>query len=79
MRKNAADCGVAFTGLFLQADLGVRVARVAVRAHDASDADANIARAQQDYDVGPLAGWHPIDASGTPAETRANAVAELED
>ncbi len=73
IRKIAADCGAAFTGLFLQADLGVRVARVTARAHDASDADAKVARLQQDYDVGPLAGWHAIDASGTPAHTLARA------
>jgi len=77
IRKVAADCGVPFTGLFLQADLGVRIARVEARAHDASDADAGVARQQQDYDIGPLAGWHLVDASGTPAETRARAEAKL--
>lgn len=79
IRKVAADCGVAFIGLFLQADLGVRIARVETRAHDASDADAKVARAQQDYDVGPLAGWRAIDACGTPAETRVRARAEVKD
>ena len=72
----AAKRGIAFTGLFLTADLDTRIARVTGRAHDASDADAKIARMQEDYDVGPLDGWHSIDASGTPAETLARAKAE---
>jgi predicted kinase len=79
INKVAAESGIAFSGLFLQADLGVRVARVEARAHDASDADAGVARTQQDYDIGPLAGWHLVDASSTPAETRANALAELKE
>ena len=36
--------------------------------NDASDADAEIARKQEDYDLGALA-WTTVDASGTPADT----------
>jgi len=54
---------VRFRGLFLAADLDVRVARVLARAHDASDADARIAREQESYDSGPIE-WAKIDASG---------------
>lgn len=75
----AAKHKVAFTGLFLTADLDTRVARVTGRTRDASDANAEIARLQQDYDIGPLGGWHEIDASGTPAETLTRAKAELGD
>ncbi len=60
--------GTPFHGLFLTADLGVRVARVGGRTGDASDADAAIARAQEQYDLGAL-DWHEVDASGTPEET----------
>jgi aminoglycoside phosphotransferase family enzyme/predicted kinase len=58
----------AFRGLFLTADLGLRVKRVGGRRGDASDADADIARAQEHYDLGTL-DWTTVDASGTPAET----------
>ncbi|MDI1346733.1 MAG: AAA family ATPase [Pseudolabrys sp.] len=60
--------GTRFHGLFLTADLSVRVARVGTRTGDASDADASIARAQEQYDLGTLE-WQQIDASGTPEET----------
>jgi aminoglycoside phosphotransferase family enzyme/predicted kinase len=75
----AATAGVAFTGLFLTADLDTRIARVGSRTHDASDANAQVARLQDDYDIGALEGWRAIDASGTPAETLARARAELRD
>jgi hypothetical protein len=57
-----------FHGLFLTADLPTRIARVDSRTGDASDADAGIARAQEHYDLGPLA-WQEVDASGTPDDT----------
>jgi uncharacterized protein len=52
------------------------VARVIAREQDASDADAEIARAQDDYDIGPL-DWAEVDASGTPEETLAAAKGAL--
>jgi uncharacterized protein len=57
-----------FRGLFLTADLSVRLARVGGRTGDASDADAAVARSQEQYDLGVLQ-WTPIDASGSPEET----------
>jgi aminoglycoside phosphotransferase family enzyme/predicted kinase len=60
--------GTRFHGLFLTADLSVRVARVGARTGDASDADAAIARTQEQYDLGEL-DWQQVDASGTPEET----------
>jgi hypothetical protein len=59
----AADLGVAFTGLWLEAPLGLRLRRVGVRARDASDADARIVATQM---AAPLAetGWSALDASG---------------
>jgi aminoglycoside phosphotransferase family enzyme/predicted kinase len=64
----AKKLGVPFRGLFLQADLATRVARTETRSRDASDADAAVARAQEDYDLGAM-GWTRVDASGTPADT----------
>ncbi len=72
----AKAANVPLRGLFLTADLDVRIARVGARAHDASDADAAVALAQERYQLGSLE-WTPIDASGTPAATLARARAAL--
>ena len=64
----AKSANLPLRGLFLAADTETRVARIGARAHDASDADAEIAQAQEHYDVGPL-DWTPIDASSTPEAT----------
>jgi aminoglycoside phosphotransferase family enzyme/predicted kinase len=75
-RAAAAGADVAFRGLFLEAPLAVRVERVGARSHDASDADAALARAQERYDLGAL-DWRRIDAAGSPADTLAQARAAL--
>jgi uncharacterized protein len=75
-RRTAAGLEVAFRGLFLEAPLAVRVERVGARSHDASDADAAVAHAQERYDLGPL-DWSRIDAAGPPADTLARARAAL--
>jgi predicted kinase len=66
--RAAAEIGVPFQGLFLEADMATRVQRAGARERDASDAGAAIARAQEAYDLGTLT-WHRVDASGTPEET----------
>jgi uncharacterized protein len=78
-RVAIAAAGAPFRGLFLTADLATRLARVSGRAADASDADAAVARAQENYDLGDFAGpdWTRIDASGTPDATLARAKAAL--
>ena len=68
--------GTRFHGLFLTADLSVRVERVGARKGDASDADAAIARAQEQYDLGAL-DWREVDASGTPEDTLRRGQAKL--
>jgi uncharacterized protein len=64
----ASSADVRFAGLFLTADLATRIARVGARAHDASDADAAVARMQEGYDLAAL-DWTQVDASGTPEKT----------
>jgi len=66
--KIAAETVVAFDGLFLDAPLDTRLARIAGRGPDASDADARVARRQR---ADPLREreWEVIDASGGLAET----------
>jgi predicted kinase len=66
------DCGVPCHGLFLTADLAVRLARVGGRRGDASDADARVAREQEHYDLGSV-GWRVIDAGCTPEQVLAAA------
>ena len=60
--------GAEFDGLFLIASLDDRLARVGNRGRDASDADADVARKQEEFDLGRIA-WSKVDASGTPEET----------
>jgi len=72
----AAQNKTPFHGLFLNADLATRIARINRRSHDASDATAEIAIAQQAYDTGSI-DWSIVDAAGTPDETRDRARAAI--
>ena len=67
----AAPAG-AFHGLFLTADLATRLARVGGRKGDASDADAAVARQQEQYDLGALQWTHGrrLRLAGTDAAPR---------
>jgi hypothetical protein len=47
-----------------------RLNRVGQRSHDASDADAAVARAQESIDLGKI-DWLRVDGRGTPEETLA--------
>jgi uncharacterized protein len=77
-RDAIAAAGAPFRGFFLTADLPTRVARVTARLAGASDADAAVARVQEDYDLGDFdTAWTVIDASGTPEETLVRAKAAL--
>lgn len=63
----ASDLALPFDGVWLQCDEATRVARVAARRDDASDADTTIARAQSAYSLPNLdessTKWHTLDAS----------------
>ena len=72
----AADAGVDFKGIWLEAPLGLRRQRVESRVHDASDADAAVV-ARQRADPLADAGWREVDASGDKAATLAKARAIL--
>ena len=58
----AAHAGAYFTGLWLEAPMEVRMARVSQRRNDASDAGPEIAAAQAQAAVGPMT-WLRLDAS----------------
>lgn len=64
----ARAAGVTFHGLWLDAPVELLVQRVEHRTNDASDATADVVRAQASR-ISPPNGWHVIDASGTPAQT----------
>ncbi|MBV1698776.1 MAG: AAA family ATPase [Hyphomicrobiales bacterium] len=68
LADSAKAVGASVCGLFLTASLEVRLARIGGRRHDASDADAAIARAQEGYDIGAI-DWTCVDASGAPEAT----------
>jgi uncharacterized protein len=70
--QSAQALAVPLRCLFLEADLSTRLARVGDRRHDASDADATVARHQEGYDLGKL-DWPRIDASGSPQDTLSRA------
>jgi uncharacterized protein len=72
----AAEVGVAFAGLFLDAPLATRLGRIASRRADASDADADVASRQTAEPLGER-GWTALDASGNLGEMTRLALARL--
>ncbi len=54
-----AECS--FTGVWLDADTAVRVARVGAREQDASDADGRVAAWQDNLEIGDIS-WHRVVA-----------------
>ena len=70
----AGAAGVGFRGIFLTAAPEIRMQRIGRRRDDASDATEEVARRQEEIDVGRM-DWWLVDASGTPDETLARALA----
>ena len=67
----AGRAGAACHGVWLEASPQVMKSRVASRAADASDADADVIDKQLGYDLGDIA-WTRIDASGPIAATESS-------
>ena len=72
----ATRAGARFLGVWLEAPLAVREARIGGRAGDASDADVAVARRQYEPDAGSL-GWPRVDAAGALPETLEKLAAAL--
>jgi predicted kinase len=72
----AVEAGAAFAGLFLDAPLATRLARIASRRADASDADADVATRQKAEPLGER-GWASLDAEGDLSRTTILALARL--
>jgi uncharacterized protein len=72
----AAEAGMAFIGLFLDAPLATRLQRIASRRADASDADADVATRQTAEPLGER-GWAALDATGNVEELTKLALARL--
>jgi len=64
----ARKAAVPFVGVWLEAPLVVRLERVTGRTADASDATAEVGRAQEAYDLGALS-WRRYDARRSCAQT----------
>ncbi|NJL08254.1 MAG: AAA family ATPase [Methylacidiphilales bacterium] len=73
-----AACGVPARGIWLEAPLKVRLARVASRHGDASDADARVIAMQEELETGPL-DWPRINADGPLDVVVERAFAALDD
>lgn len=76
VEKLAADAGVPFHGVWLQADPEVLAPRIEGREGDASDATVATLRMQLDLDVGEVS-WRKVDASGPAAESAEAWVASI--
>jgi uncharacterized protein len=72
----AAELGIGFAGLFLDAPLPARLERIGLRRADASDADADVARRQSADPLGEE-GWAAVSASGSLSDTTTLARARL--
>jgi len=64
----AAESGVPFQGLWLEATAAVMAERITTRRDNASDATVEIMRQQLGYDLGAI-DWPRLDSGGSKAET----------
>jgi predicted kinase len=69
IERVAADAGVPFVGIWLDAPEATLVERATRRAADASDADAAVIRKQRTHDIGAMR-WHRLDSSRSFDEVR---------
>ncbi|MBU0557312.1 MAG: AAA family ATPase [Alphaproteobacteria bacterium] len=75
----AAEMGVPFTGLWLEASREILLARVRSRTGDASDAGPQIVDKQLERDIGSLGSWHVVESGGSVAGTLDCARAFIQD
>jgi uncharacterized protein len=68
IRDVAHKSRIRFIGLFLVADFKIREGRITQRVRDASDVTVEVARRQEQYNIGTV-DWAVVDASGTPEAT----------
>lgn len=69
VERIAAELGVPFTGIWLQAPREVLLTRVRSRTGDASDAGPQVVEKQLKRDRGSLGSWQVVEAGGTAVET----------
>jgi len=79
IEKLAADMGVSFAGIWLNAPVDQLKERVDARRHDASDADSSVVERQAEYRIGDLGGWIEIDSHKSPDAVAASALSHLAD
>lgn len=72
----AAEAGVRFDGIWMEAPLPERVERVTNRRNDASDATADVVERQESYDLGTI-DWTRLDSGRVAADVLDDARASL--
>ena len=72
----AKQAGASFDGIWLEAALDTRVARVGARMADASDADAKVVHEQEKFDAGAIS-WRKVEAGSDLTEVTSAARAAL--
>jgi len=72
----AHEAGVPFQGLWVDAPFEVRFERVSKRKKNVSDANGEVAKRQENYDLGEMA-WAQVDSAGEREQTVANALEAL--
>lgn len=72
----AAEAGVSFEGIWLEASPDKMRARLHTRTNDASDATPAVLDLQLSHDTGAIV-WHRVSAEGTPAEVADRAASAL--
>ncbi|WP_434624909.1 AAA family ATPase [Azospirillum sp. B2RO_4] len=72
----AADAGLQFDGIWMEAPLSERVERVTNRRNDASDATADVVERQESYDLGTI-DWTRLDSGRVAADVLDDARASL--
>lgn len=76
LADTARKAGAAFEGIWLEAPIEVREERVDFRTADASDANREVVRSQDEIDTGRIE-WRSVDAGRAPEQVRDDVVAGI--